>query len=379
MTTANASDAATQPPRGKVMSLLSKVFERNPKGLNWARGVMFLDVALMPYLVAIGEQQYLLSAVFAVLFTGVADRGGSYGERASQIAVFGLAGAAVTALGFGIATSGWGWLVFTVFVVTLVAGLTVKLGLHRFVAAMLLNIWFVIALVLGSNHHNAHVTSHVWAQARLGRGDGAVDRPHVHCVVDSRTQGPATAGRGVPGDTSPRKLTPPLIAFAVGRALGKGGATAIAFGAHLSHAEWTPIAAIVAMKPSLDQATVVAVQRLAGALIGAAAAVLLLLIAAAETGIRLVSITNILELVAIVFFLHAASIRFWSYAIYTAAIAAGVLIAMDLPHPSNYSAEADRVLWTLVGVAIALLVMLLGNLLAKRIAKARPQAVPHPA
>ncbi len=49
MTTANASDAATQPPRGKVMSLLSKVFERNPKGLNWARGVMFLDVALMPF------------------------------------------------------------------------------------------------------------------------------------------------------------------------------------------------------------------------------------------------------------------------------------------------------------------------------------------
>ena len=176
MTTANASDAATQPPRGKVMSLLSKVFELNPKGLNWARGVMFLDVALVPLvvLVAIGEQQYLFSAVFAVLFAGVADPGGSYGDRASQIAVFGLAGAAVTALGFGIATSGWGWLVFAVFVVTLVAGLTVKLGLHRFVAAMLLNIWFVVALVLGSNHHNAHVTSHTWAQALAWVGGTAL-------------------------------------------------------------------------------------------------------------------------------------------------------------------------------------------------------------
>ncbi|MEZ0293821.1 MAG: FUSC family protein, partial [Solirubrobacteraceae bacterium] len=61
------------------------------------------------------------------------------------------------------------------------------------------------------------------------------------------------------------------------------------------------------------------------------------------------------------------------------AIAAGVLLAEDLPHPSNYSAEADRVLWTLVGVAIAVLVMLLGNLLAKRTPKARPQAAPHPA
>ena len=37
--------------RGKVMGWLSKVFELNPAGLNWARGVMFLDVALVPLLV----------------------------------------------------------------------------------------------------------------------------------------------------------------------------------------------------------------------------------------------------------------------------------------------------------------------------------------
>ena len=57
-----------------------------------------------------------------MLFVGVADPGGSYGYRASHLAVFGLVGAAVTAFGVGIATSGWGWLVFAVFVVTLVSG-----------------------------------------------------------------------------------------------------------------------------------------------------------------------------------------------------------------------------------------------------------------
>ena len=61
------------------------------------------------------------------------------------------------------------------------------------------------------------------------------------------------------------------------------------------------------------------------------------------------------------------------------ASAAGVLIAVDLPNPGNYSAEGDRVLYTLIGVAIAVIVMLLGNLLAKRTAEARPQAAPHPA
>jgi uncharacterized membrane protein YccC len=124
---------------------------------------------------------------------------------------------------------------------------------------------------------------------------------------------------------------------------------------------------------------VVAAQRLAGALIGAAAATLLMLIAASEHGLKLISIRHALEVVMIVFFVHGAAIRFWNYAFYTAAIAAGALLAVDLPDPSNYSAEGDRVLYTLIGVAIAVLVMLLGNLLAKLSAKAPPQAAPQPA
>jgi uncharacterized membrane protein YccC len=183
----------------------------------------------------------------------------------------------------------------------------------------------------------------------------------------------------LPGDTSPRELTPPLIAFAVLRALGLAAATAIAFGAGLSHADWTPIAALVAMKPSLDQTTLVGEQRVAGALIGAIAAALLLLIPANVHGVNLVSVTDALELVVIVLFIHAASIQFWNYALYTAAIAAGVLLAAGLPNPSSYSAEGERVLWTLIGVAIAVLVMLIGDRLGKRSAKAPPEAASQPA
>jgi hypothetical protein len=116
--------------RGKVMGGLSKVFEFNTAGLNWARGVMFLDVALVPLVVfwAIGHEQYLLSAVFGVLFAVLADLGGAYGQRALRTGGFALIGAAVTALGFGIAGSSWGWLVLAAFAVTLLAGLAVTLG-----------------------------------------------------------------------------------------------------------------------------------------------------------------------------------------------------------------------------------------------------------
>ena len=66
------------------MSWLSKVFELNPARLNWPRGVLFLDVMLVPLVVfwAIGHEEYLLSALFGALFAVLADPGGGYGYRA---------------------------------------------------------------------------------------------------------------------------------------------------------------------------------------------------------------------------------------------------------------------------------------------------------
>jgi uncharacterized membrane protein YccC len=344
---------------------------------------MFLDVVLVPLVVfwAIGYDQYLLSAVFAVLFAGVADVGGSYRSRASRVAVFALIGAAVTALAFDIGRSAWGWLVLAAFVVTLVAGLALRLGVHAFVAALLLNLWFLIALALAFGfHQHAFITSYVWAQVCAWVGGSAlwIALTFVEWLLRGRQDLPPPFPE-IPGDTSPRKLTTPQIMFLVIRALAIAGSVAIGFGLGWSHASWIPIAALIAMKPSFEQSTVVGVQRIAGALIGAGVAVLLLLIPASEHGLRLLSIDRGLEVVAIVIFMHAAAIRFWNYALYCAAIAAAVLIMADLLQPSNYGAEADRVLWTLLGVGIGIFVMLLARLLAKRRAKAQPQPASRPA
>ena len=81
----------------------------------------------------------------------------------------------------------------------------------------------------------------------------------------------------IPDDTAPIKLTRPLILFAVIRAVAVAIAIAIAYGLHLPNADWMPIATLVAIKPSLDQSTLFAEQRLAGAIIGAATAALFLL------------------------------------------------------------------------------------------------------
>ena len=367
---------------GKVTSWLSKVFEVNPAGLNWPRAVMILDVALVPLVVfwAIGHEEYLLSAVFGLLLAALADPGGGYGYGASHIAVFALIGAGLTALGFGIGGDAWGWLVLAAFAVTLVAGLAAMFGVHRFVAAYLLNIWFIIAIgVASSFHHHAHITSYTWAQVLAWAGGAAlwIAVTFFAWLIRGREDRPQPVAE-LPGDTSRRKLTRPLVMFALIRAIAIAGAVALAFGLNLSHGYWLPIAAIVAMKASLDQATLVAAQRLAGALIGALAAALLLLIPASEHGLRLFAVERGLEVVALVLLMHGAAIRFANYALYCGAIAAGVLILVDLPQPSSYSAEGYRVLWTLCGVGIGVLVMLLAGLLAKRTAKVPPQPATQP-
>ena len=104
------------------------------------------------------------------------------------------------------------------------------------------------------------------------------------------------------------------LGFAVGAAAW-GWVTLAALVVTLPHADWMPVAALAAMKPSLPQSTLAAEQRLAGA----------------------------------------------------------VLIGMDLPHPSDPAREGRRVLFTLIGGGIALVVLLLANLVGKRSqAGARP-------
>ena len=132
-----------------------------------------LDVMLVPLVVfwAIGHEEYLLSALFGVVFTALADLGGSYGYRVSHTAAFALIGAGLTALGFGIGGDAWGWLVLAAGVVTLVAGLAMMFGVHRFVTVYLLNVWFIIALVLAAEFHkHAHITSYTWAQVPAWAG-----------------------------------------------------------------------------------------------------------------------------------------------------------------------------------------------------------------
>ena len=227
----------------------------------------------------------------------------------------------MTALGFGIGGDAWGWLVLAAGAVTLVTGLAVMFGVHRFVTAYLVNIWFIIALAVASGFHHAaqnasytlaaHLTSYTWAQVLAWAGASAlwIALTFVAWLIRGRHELPQPFTE-LPGDTSRRKLTPPLIMFALLRAIVVAGTVALTYGLNLSHGVWLVIVALIAMKASLDQSTIAAAQRLAGALFGAVAAALLLLIPANEHGLRLFAVDRGLEVVALILLMHGAGIRF---------------------------------------------------------------------
>jgi uncharacterized membrane protein YccC len=101
-----------------------------------------------------------------------------------------------------------------------------------------------------------------------------------------------------------------VVLFALMRALAVALAVAIAFGLDVPNADWIPIATFVAVKGSLQQTTLVAEQRVAGALPGGALAALMLVT---------VHDKHALEAVLILLAVVAASIRTVNYALYFAA------------------------------------------------------------
>jgi hypothetical protein len=122
---------------------IATVFKLNRNGLRVARGVAIMALMVLPLIVlnALDLEDYWVSLVFGLLFVWISDPGGDYRFRVREMAVVGVLGTLLTALGYGIGGEAWGLVVLAALVVTLLAGLAVKYGLHRFVAADLLNIW----------------------------------------------------------------------------------------------------------------------------------------------------------------------------------------------------------------------------------------------
>jgi hypothetical protein len=346
------------------MDHLSKVFALRWAGLNVSRALIAFVVLMVPLVVLglLGQEKYFLNVAFGALWTGLSDPGGQYRDRFVDMALVGVLGALITALGFALGGVAWGWAVLGAFIVTLLCGLTLKFGAHRFASAILLNAWFLVALAIPAAFQADGVKTGAWPQALawLIGSAGWIAVTWVAWLVRGKEAQP-THMPEFPEDRNRHTLSRPMILFALIRAVALSVSVAIAFGSGQPNADWMPIATLIAMKPTLSQSALAAEQRIVGALLGALIA-----------GGFLLAMDNkvALELVVVVLGVTGAAIYAVNYALYTTAIAGTVLIALDLPHASSFAVKSRRILFTLAGVAIGVGVMLLANLMKQRAAKA---------
>jgi uncharacterized membrane protein YccC len=347
---------------------LAQVFKIDKSGVKVRRGLEVLVALVVPLVVmgAMGLDRYWLSFAFAMLFTALSDLGGNYPRRLEAMAAVGILGGVATTLGFVLGGGPWGLVVAVSFVLVLLAGLSLKLGKHGFVSGRLLVAWFLVAISESAGAHS-HPASSGWWQQSLAWWSGAfiwIALTAIFWLARGR-KAQAPNFPEIPTDTTQMRLSRPLIMFAIVQALAVSISVAIAFGLHLPNADWMPIATLVAMKVSLDESVLAAEQRVAGTVVGAALAAVVLLTVHGK---------HALEVLIVVLAGIAASIRGGAYAFYCAAIAGLVLIAIDEAHPTNYSAEGRRILFTLAGVVVGIAVHGVAILISKY--ADRPKSVP---
>ncbi len=337
------------------MGRLAALFAVDRTKFDLRRGIAIIVLLLVPFTVlgALHQQSYGLSVSFGALFVALSDPGGHIAYRIERMTVVGSAGALLTGLAFGLNGS-WEWLIPATFVITLLAGFAYRAGRHALLISSLLNLWFVIAAALSIRYRLDHVRTHALAQMLAWLAGAAFMIVCSTVLALLRRRGEEPDGTAAPDEVVP--TTRRAIAFAVARAVAGSLSVGIAFGLHLPYAEWTPISTLSALKPGLQQTTLMASQRVAGTIIGAGmAAAFLLAVDSRPVLSALIAVLGGL----------AGAVRAMSYLWFAAATAAAVLIAVDLPHPSDLTVEGLRILFTLIGVAIAVGVMLLGALIAR--------------
>jgi len=345
---------------------LAKLFECKWKALEVPLAVSVAASLVTLYFVlsALHWQHYWLSATFGVVFVVIRVTGGEYAHRGRDLAVLEVVGALLTALAFTLGTGGWGLIVLAALLVTLAGGLSLRFGLPVFTVAFFLNIWFIVALSLAAGYHTSGVGTSSWKQALAWLAGTALCLAVtfvLRLVRKPRPQGVAET----PKVAKPIALTRPVVLFAVVRALTVALAVAIPFGFNVPQAFLMPVGTIIAFKPDLEQSALLAEQRALGTLIGAIVAAAFLLTVASK---------HVLVVAIVIFFTAMASLFKVNYALFCAALAGAVLIALDLPDPTNFSAEGRRVLYTFAGVALAVVVTFLLDRLKKRSAVAPPKA-----
>ncbi len=314
------------------------------------RGVVAIFLAFL--LADLLGQTGVIIAVSA-LFISFVDFAGPLGDRVRLVGMVTLLGGLITLTAgiFGVRL--WPMVISTT-IITFLCGLALVYGSKSATLAMLLNVWYVIALpIAGSTALPAAVLS-------VLLGGCLILAEMVILAVLRREQPPpdlpAPDTPGTPIDIqSLISLESPIFRFSLVKALAVGLATVAGWLLIGGHPFWVTYAPLAIIRPDLHQTMVGGIQRVTGTVLGGI------------TGFLLISFIEVPLLLELLFlaatFLMLATQKV-SYTIFVTFLTIVLVIAAQLGGASFGTAGLERVAATALGVLIAFtVIILLGRIL----------------
>lgn len=348
------------------MSLLkvriADLFQFDLKALDLTKSTLGIAIVLIALILFSTIGAFGLTLAFGAALAVALDGRGSRPQRAAVLAVFAFAGGLVTLLGNGLGQNVWGS-VIVVFVVTLVCGLALALGPHVGKLAFLVNLWMLFGLSLSGV---------VYDPARLALGffcgSGSVALlllllPLPRSIApDAPPSNPAPVGN-LAALRAHLNLRSPIMVFALSRAVAAAFTMWLGWQLNLAHPYWIALTILIVVVPDRRQAALTSWQRGVGTILGVAIGALVLALNLPEITLLLLWLLVTLVLLAI---------QNVNYVLYATILTVDLILFYRLLEADVLFNGAERLITTLLGIVIALAIILILELLARRSAQTAP-------
>lgn len=310
-----------------------------------------------------------LSSALAVLIVGSADPTGGRIDRARVALGVTAVGTLLTFLGVLAGDAAWS-AALLIFVVTFAASMTAVYGTEVANSAYLLNLWVVLTLLFSASDHDVPAFTVAFAVGGL--------LATVLVRLRGSRSGPdeSEAEQQAAPDHPPARdhLTwkSPVLRFSALRALAMGVATAVGYAAFPEHAFWMLLTTFLVIKPQRKDTIRAGAQRAAGTLVGLLLALVITSTVESDAGL-------------IAAFLLAAfgmmAVAKASYALFSVFLTVVVVLPVALVQGDSTAAAWERLLATLLGVALAMAIVAISVVIehrGQRRAENRPGGAAQP-
>ena len=356
----------------QLRAQLAEGFRFDFAAINLSKPTLGMAIVLVALILlsTIGPFGFTMAfgAVLAVSFDG----GGPRRRRVAALIVFALAGALATLLGNSAGSSVWGSVIL-IFGVTLFCGLMLAYGAQAGKMAFFINIWTMFALSLSTA---------IYAPVNLALGffcGGAsvalvlaAQKSTATPKTDRAAESASDADAALHWSFAPLRahlsLRSPIMHFALSRAVVAAFAMWLGWQLALAHPFWIAMTILIVVVPDRQLAARTSWQRAIGTTLGVAIGVLALNLNFPPVTVLLLWLLVTLVMLAV---------QGVNYILYATVLTLNLILFYQLLEADVLFNGMERLMTTLLGIAFALAIIVLLEILAKR-SRAKPAAT-HPA